>query len=895
MLGQRSRACYSLHQSRRFRTKRCCFLLILVSTLLVGLLCVMPLSVAHAATFDDVNTEPELKSAINDANSNSEADTITISADITLTGALPDITSTITIEGGGHSIDGDGNYRVLSIGSDGDLTLQNITLTKGYADPSGGGVYNEGTLTITGSEISGNSAKGWGGGIYNLGTLTVDNTTISDNSANRMYGGGVYNVLEATVTNSTISGNTAYGYGGGVYNEGTLHITDSTVSDNTSSEKDGGGVCNEGTLTITGSEIVSNSADDRGGGVVNAGTLHITHTTIASNTVTASPYTPSHGGGVSNYGTLHITDSTISDNTLGYGSHSDSGGGGVFNNNYQEGALITVTRSTISGNSAPYGGAVCNMNGTATITDSMLSDNSAQYGGGTYNEGSLTVTNSTIFGNEAFKDTHGSNTGLGGGVLNRSGTFTLKNSTVSGNSAGHGGGVYNDSTFEVIFSTIYGNTAEWRGGGVYNLATAILRQTMVCGNAADYEANEVYNYSGSVYADAYNLFGHGGEDDAGAFGGTFTPTVPSDINATSDGTNVPLAGILDTTLADNGGETKTHALVPGSPAFDTIPNAQCDVSTDQRGVTRPQGDGCDIGAFESNTGHIVVKKKVEQADSDQSFTFNPSWSSDFSLKHGQSKDSGALVPGVYSVSEMLPAGWDLSNLACSSDLGTSSIDSSSLPTVAITLVGGDTVTCTFTNTLQPLPSPSELEVPVCPGGEIVLTWTDNSSSEDGFKIERKEQGASYTQIDTVSADTSTYCDTQLDSGTTYCYRVCAYNAVRDSDYSNEACTTTTAATTALEQISHGPNPVRADGCVFWLNLPDDAVSAILRLFDIDGAELTSMAVDPVADRHPTTGRWLPQDDQGRLLGTGLYLYIIEVEHADGSISYSAVEKMVIKK
>jgi hypothetical protein len=51
-------------------------------------------------------------------------------------------------------------------------------------------------------------------------------------------------------------------------------------------------------------------------------------------------------------------------------------------------------------------------------------------------------------------------------------------------------------------------------------------------------------------------------------------------------------------LADNGGLTETHALLPGSVAINQIPEAACEVDTDQRGVTRPQGPACDVGAFE---------------------------------------------------------------------------------------------------------------------------------------------------------------------------------------------------------------------------------------------------------------------------------------------------------
>lgn len=96
-------------------------------------------------------------------------------------------------------------------------------------------------------------------------------------------------------------------------------------------------------------------------------------------------------------------------------------------------------------------------------------------------------------------------------------------------------------------------------------------------------------------------------------------------------------------------------------------------------------------------------------------------------------------------------------------------------------------------------------------------------------------------------------------------------------------------------ISLGPHPVSSEGCIFWLNLPEDAVEATLKIFDVDGALLVSIPLDPKADRCPETGRWIPQDAQGRLLGTGLYLYLVEIVHADGTVTYSPVQKMVIQR
>jgi hypothetical protein len=96
-------------------------------------------------------------------------------------------------------------------------------------------------------------------------------------------------------------------------------------------------------------------------------------------------------------------------------------------------------------------------------------------------------------------------------------------------------------------------------------------------------------------------------------------------------------------------------------------------------------------------------------------------------------------------------------------------------------------------------------------------------------------------------------------------------------------------------VTHGPNPVPAEGCIFWLALPADTVSATLKIYAVDGAFLVSIPLDPTADHYPPVGRWVPQDSNGRLLGTGLYLYLVEIHHADGRVTYSPLQKMVIKR
>ncbi|MDI6787690.1 MAG: fibronectin type III domain-containing protein, partial [Planctomycetota bacterium] len=104
---------------------------------------------------------------------------------------------------------------------------------------------------------------------------------------------------------------------------------------------------------------------------------------------------------------------------------------------------------------------------------------------------------------------------------------------------------------------------------------------------------------------------------------------------------------------------------------------------------------------------------------------------------------------------------------------------------------GDYCTEAYTSTLPSQPSaPSSLVATTLSSTQISLVWTDNSSNEQGFKIYRKASGGTYAQIDTVSANVTSYPNTALSPVTTYYYQVRAYNAGGNSNYSNEASAVT---------------------------------------------------------------------------------------------------------
>ena len=204
----------------------------------------------------------------------------------------------------------------------------------------------------------------------------------------------------------------------------------------------------------------------------------------------------------------------------------------------------------------------------------------------------VTLNNCTVSGNS---------TVIGGGILSDSSTVTLNNCTVSGNTVffyGGGVSVRGSGALSLNNCTVSGNSASDMGGGIsvyMSKAAVTLRSSIISGNSARV-GKEVADMDGVITADSFSVFGHSGETSAEAFSG-FTPGA-SDVNAASDGTNTPLAAILNTTLASNGGPTKTHALPAGSPAIDLNPTCADASAFDQRGYSRPIGAGCDAGAVE---------------------------------------------------------------------------------------------------------------------------------------------------------------------------------------------------------------------------------------------------------------------------------------------------------
>ncbi len=345
------------------------------------------------------------------------------------------------------------------------------------------------------------------------------------------------------------------------------------------------------TYTLT---AVNNSADGGTGLPVITGNV-----TIAGNGATiarsAASGTPAFRLlDVSSGGTLAISSLTLAN---GLANNGVAGGGAIYNH-----GTLTVSASAFRGNSSPAatgtsGGAI-NNSGTLAVTASTFTGNTAQEGGGIFNQKTATISTSTFTGNKA--TIYG-----GGALLNAAGTEALNGDTFSGNTGPGGGAIDNDAALRISDSTFYGNAGGSNGGGaVENFGTTTITSSTFSGNSSPYGA-DLYNYTGFSMSVGMTIVANG---ITGSNCGGQAPVTDAGYNidtgsscgfSSASHSQVNTQPQLDAPAA-NGGPTQTMALPAGSPAVDAIPSATpgCSGTTDQRGISRPQGGGCDVGAYE---------------------------------------------------------------------------------------------------------------------------------------------------------------------------------------------------------------------------------------------------------------------------------------------------------
>ena len=510
------------------------------------------------------------RAALQEANASENQTFISIQTHgiVNLTSGLPAITSQLSISGPffeeftlrRHS---GGDYRILTIDTSAQVDISRITISNGKgpdgaaattrfggnADPGGGILHLNGSLTLRAVNIIGNRTGNGGNatGADSFGGFGGD-------------GGGLASFGPLTMRNCRVEDNVtgsggaggfggSGGRGGGIYLASQATLTDVVVDGNKTG--DGATGSNPGTSGVHGGD---------GGGMFaeNAATT-LTNLTVTNNiTGNAVGGNSGNGGGLYLFeGTVSIVNSTVSNNRTGnasgFGAHSGFGGG------IRNHAQTKISGTTISGNQTGSNGESGNGGGGAGITNSATID----------------LSNSTVSGNSiGAGDSEGLIRG-GGGISNWFGTITITNCTITGNSA-------------------FANNVAGVSGIFTENQTIIVRNTIIAQNGSG-SAPEV---NGTFSSQGNNLIGNG--DGATGF-------IASDLVGTAEAPVNALLGVL----ADNGGPTRTHALLAGSPALDGCNNAlardanHITLTNDQRGSARivDSADAnstatVDIGAYE---------------------------------------------------------------------------------------------------------------------------------------------------------------------------------------------------------------------------------------------------------------------------------------------------------
>jgi predicted outer membrane repeat protein len=392
--------------------------------------------------------------------------------------------------------------------------------------------------------------------------------------------------------NVTLTRGGSDGPGAAVTTRGEIEVVDSKVTQNLA-EEPGGGIFSMRRATIVRSVITGNLANDDGGGVyARRGGVQVFDSIVSSNLVDGS------GGAIGSTGDILVVRSHVDGNT------TDGDGGAIY---ADEDGDVTVIDSTVDGSDADGpGGAIWTLDGDVTVVNSTLNGNRADDRGGAIGgEADVTVINSTIVRNAAVAH-------VGGGIWARGDLF-VANSTISNNYAeGQGGGVLGRGVVRLYYATILDNVASvaanvGAGERLESFGSIIgpARTTGVTGDVQPTERN--CRVTGS------DSFGHNFVTDT-----TCGLDDPSDIV----GQGSPMLGPL--VEDERSGEIQLEIRLPeaGSPVIDRIPEADCRfgpfdnaleserhlegiiedrlalIGKDQRGVSRPQGPACDVGAVE---------------------------------------------------------------------------------------------------------------------------------------------------------------------------------------------------------------------------------------------------------------------------------------------------------
>ena len=468
---------------------------------------------------------------------------------------------------------------------------------------------------------------------------------VTDNSYHVMVASGVTEttVLDGfTITGGYASGLAPNSFGAGIYNDGgspklnNVVFEENTVSlSETNSESGAGG----GLYSVNGNPTFTNVTFNKnsvihistsyigqclGGGLYTKnGNLRMSNVIFTGNQVSTPMMGQCGGAGMySENSTLDLTNMTFYNNVghhMGWPNASlGSAGGGIWSVD----STVTIDHALFDSNVAHFGGGIMNTTSILTLTDVVFLNNTAYYyGGGVRNSGSIgddvIIKDSTFNGNSA---------GLAGGgvvnVFNGANTIALANVTFNGNHADLGGGFGNlasaDTVITLINITFKDNSADYIGGGAYiRNGSSTLNHVTFHGNTDTSGGGALYNDGASPVISNSIFWGDSSEiinkSDNGY--GISTPTIKDSVISTgcpagSTCTNIIITDPKLGPLVDNGGLTPTMALGAGSSAIDFGGQNSTCAASDQRGVMRPQGAGCDIGAYEAVTSTSMLVNSV---------------------------------------------------------------------------------------------------------------------------------------------------------------------------------------------------------------------------------------------------------------------------------------------
>ncbi len=489
-------------------------------------------------------------------------------------GGVPIVVSfdNIWIENGSGTNDGGG----LLIKANGSVTLADSRILSNTVSgqfPSGGGIANGGSSALTLNNVLmrnnrvliTNNGSGSGGAIDTLSRLSVNQSSFISNFVSyntpgdtvSAFGGAIDAccsdpvILTASVVQSNVAqieGANQIARGGGISTVTPLTMTNSTIDDNRLS----GG---PGVLIVEGGGLYSDAA------------LHVENSVFAYNVVTTTNGASAlDGGGMALNGTAQIISDTVQSNSVYNGSDFGGYGGGI--SLFSAGTNVLVDRSVFITNLANDGGGLNTfISTTLAVRNSSVEGNVATNGAGIFNVGVLSVTNSTFYINSAAKS---------------------------------GGGIYDSNIASVESATFFDNIADFDadnvgdGGGLFVVSGAPLhlRNSLLTGDVDRTVSGAVLpDCAGTILSQDYNLI----EQDHSPSGCNVIGAIFHDRHGT-------FPGVLDNMPKDNGGNTPTIALPPGSVAINGGDPTGCKdengdpLTIDQRGF--PRVGPCDIGAYE---------------------------------------------------------------------------------------------------------------------------------------------------------------------------------------------------------------------------------------------------------------------------------------------------------